>query len=113
MCHIINIIKFAIPIRTFPEHQFFQAPQQGEQILRRILQAFAIHNPEIGYCQSLNFIVGMMIIFMTEEDAFWLFVTVVEKLLPSDYYTKTMVGTYVDQFVLSHIIKKYLPRIHR
>jgi len=98
--------------RTFPEHQYFQVSGDGELILRRILQAFALHNPEIGYCQSLNFIVGMMIIFMQEEDAFWLFVTVIEQLLPKDYYTKSMVGTYVDQFVLSHIIKKFLPRIH-
>lgn len=41
---------------------------------------------------------------MTEEEAFWLLITVVEKLLPADYYTKSMVGTYVDQFVLAHVI---------
>jgi hypothetical protein len=55
----------------------------------------------------------MMLIFMQEEDAFWLLVTVVEKLLPPDYYTRSMVGTYVDQFVLSHIIKKFFPKIHK
>lgn len=81
--------------------------------MRRILQAFALHNTEVGYCQSLNFVVGMMLIFMQEEDAFWLLVTVVEKLLPPDYYTRSMVGTYVDQFVLSHIIKKFFPKIHK
>jgi hypothetical protein len=86
---------------------------RGEASLRRILYAFALHNPSIGYCQSLNFLGGMMLIFMSEEEAFWLLITVVEKLLPSDYYTKSMVGTYVDQFVLSHILKKYLPNIHK
>lgn len=55
----------------------------------------------------------MMLIFMSEEESFWLLITVVEKLLPPDYYTKSMVGTYVDQFVLAHIIKKYLPNIHK
>ena len=50
---------------------------------------------------------------MQEEDAFWLLVTVVEKLLPNDYYTQSMVGTYVDQFVLAHIIKRHLPNIHK
>jgi hypothetical protein len=80
--------------------------------LRQVLQAFALHNPGIGYCQSLNFVVGMMLIFMDEEDAFFLLITIVEQLLPADYYTKSMVGTYVDQFVLAHIIKKFLPKIH-
>lgn len=98
--------------RTFPEHKYFEPAGHGENSLRRILQAFAVHNQDIGYCQSLNFVAGMMLILLPEEDAFWLLVTVVEKLLPPDYYTKSMVGTYVDQFVLAHILKKYLPRIH-
>ena len=54
----------------------------GENSLRRVLQAFALHNPDIGYCQSLNFVAGMMLLFLSEEEAFWLLVTVVEKLLP-------------------------------
>lgn len=77
-----------------------------------MLQCFAMHCPDIGYCQSLNFIVGMMLLFMNEEDSFWLLVTIVERLLPADYYTRSMVGTYADQFVLAHIIKVYLPKVH-
>ena len=99
--------------RTFPDHQYFRHSGQGISALRRVLQAFALHNPDVGYCQSLNFVAGMMLIFMNEEDAFWLLVTVVETILPDDYYTKSMVGTYVDQFVLAHIIKKFLPNIHK
>jgi hypothetical protein len=60
--------------------------------LRRVLQAFALHNTDVGYCQSLNFVAGMMLILMKEEEAFWLLLTVVEKLLPADYYTKSMVS---------------------
>ena len=40
----------------------------------------------------------MMLILMKEEEAFWLLLTVVEKLLPADYYTKSMVS---DCFVCS------------
>lgn len=54
----------------------------------------------------------MMLLFMNEEDSFWLLVTIVERLLPADYYTRSMVGTYADQFVLAHIIKVYLPKVH-
>jgi hypothetical protein len=99
--------------RTFPEHAYFEPSGAGEAGLRRILQAFALHNPSIGYCQSLNFLTGMMLIFMQEDDVFWLLVTIVERLLPQDYYTKSMVGIYVDQYVLAHIVKKCLPKIHR
>lgn len=99
--------------RTFPQHNYFEPSGAGESGLRRVLRAFAMHNPNVGYCQSLNFLTGMMLIFMQEEDAFWLLITIVERLLPEDYYTKNMVGTYVDQYVLAHIIKKCLPKVHQ
>lgn len=79
--------------RTFPEHSYFDSDTGiGISSLRNVLQCFAMHNTDIGYCQSLNFLSGMMLLFMNEEDAFWLLVTIVEKLLPKDYYTKSMIG---------------------
>ncbi len=72
-----------------------------------------MHNPDVGYCQSLNFLAGTMLLFMGEEDSFWLLVTVVERLLPADYFTRSMIGAHVDQHVLAHIIETRLPRIHR
>lgn len=98
--------------RTFPEHEYF-GMEIGIDCLRRVLLAFALHSKEIGYCQSLNFIVGMMLLFMEEEDAFWLLVTIIERLLPPDYYTKSMVGTYTDQLVLMNLIKTHLPKVHK
>ena len=82
-------------------------------MLKRVLVAHALHNTSIGYCQSLNFVAGMMLLFMEEEEAFWMFVTVIDTMLPHDYYTSSMVGTYIDQFVFSHIIKTRLPGIHK
>eukprot|EP01039_Chlorochromonas_danica_P013685 gene13685-15873_t len=54
--------------RTFPEHVYFENAGRGEAVLRRVLQAFAIHNPDIGYCQSLNFVAGMILILLEEEE---------------------------------------------
>ena len=76
-------------------------------------KAYACHNPSIGYCQSMNFICGMALLFMDEEDAFWLLAAILEELLPVDYYTKTMIGSYVDQYVLMHIVKVCFPSIHK
>lgn len=72
-----------------------------------------MHKPQIGYCQSLNFVAGTMLLFMEEGDAFWLLVTMVDTLLPHDYYTKSMTGTYVDQSVLVNMVKESFPALHR
>ena len=43
--------------RTFPGHAFFES-KAGVASLQRLLSAFSVHNPDIGYCQSLNFVAG-------------------------------------------------------
>lgn len=97
--------------RTFPDHDYFGGGL-GLMSLRRVLCAFAIHRPEISYCQSLNFITANILLFMAEEDAFWLLTTIVECLLPIDWYTKTMIGTYVDQSVFLNLIKLQHPKMY-
>ncbi len=70
-------------------------------ILRRLLLAYSIYNPKIGYCQvvsivlghsrliiylkGMNFVGGFMILFMQEEDAFWLLDSVVSTIVPNYY----------------------------
>ena len=59
-------------LRTFPFNKFFQGPQsRGVIKLRRVLTAFARHNPTVEYCQGFNYIAGFALIFLSEEDAFW------------------------------------------
>ena len=53
--------------RTYPEHPYLQT-EEGIASLRRVLLAFSIHDEQVGYCQSLNFLVGFLLIVMERED---------------------------------------------
>jgi hypothetical protein len=46
----------------------------GQVALRRVLRAYSYHDREVGYCQGMNFIAGMFLTLMSEEEAFWLLV---------------------------------------
>jgi hypothetical protein len=43
----------------------------------------------------MNFIVGRLLLFMEEEEAFWTLANIIETILPIDYYSN-MVGVLID-----------------
>jgi hypothetical protein len=39
-------------------------------MLFNVMKAYAVSDPEVGYCQGSAFIAGMLLLHMPEEDAF-------------------------------------------
>jgi hypothetical protein len=46
----------------------------------------------------MNFIVGRMLQYMNEEEAFWTLTMILETMIPMDFYSN-MVGALIDQQV--------------
>ncbi|KAH9818190.1 Domain in Tre-2, BUB2p, and Cdc16p putative Rab-GAPs [Teratosphaeria destructans] len=82
------------------------------QALRRVLQAFAVHNPGIGYCQSLNFIAGLLLLFLDEDEekAFILLEVVTSEHLPGTHGV-ALEGANIDIAVLMNCIQDSMPQI--
>lgn len=53
----------------------------------------------------MNFIVGRLRKFLTEEDAFWVFIMIIECYLPFEYFA-LIVGVHIDQKVFMHLVKE-------
>ncbi|KAI8819402.1 rab-GTPase-TBC domain-containing protein [Fimicolochytrium jonesii] len=99
--------------RCFPEHQMFADPQgAGQENLRRVLRAFAVYKPEVGYCQGMGMIAGMMLMHMPAEDAFWLLVTTLETTF-KDTYTPELLQLRRDAAVFEALLDKKLRPVAR
>ncbi|KAH9256459.1 hypothetical protein BASA81_005373 [Batrachochytrium salamandrivorans] len=95
--------------RTFPTNYLYQK-DEGIASLRQVLLAYSLRNPQVGYCQSMNFLVGTLLLHMTEEEAFWVLASIVEDLVPG-YFAPQMVGVHVDQWVFYSLVKSRFPKL--
>ncbi|KAF9019051.1 TBC-domain-containing protein [Hymenopellis radicata] len=96
--------------RSLPEYAGYQS-EEGIGALRRVLQAYSFKNPELGYCQAMNILAAAILIYMSEEQAFWLLEVLCDRLLPG-YYAPSMHGTLLDQRVFESLVQRCLPMIH-
>jgi hypothetical protein len=109
--------------RTFPDNIHFRPdatpdtpsgkPHEDPGIvrdLRQVLQCFALNNPNIGYCQSLNFIAGLLLLFTKRnvERVFVLLTIITQQHLPGAH-ARNLANTEVN--VLMMLIKDYLPKV--
>ncbi|KAF8461434.1 rab-GTPase-TBC domain-containing protein [Kalaharituber pfeilii] len=97
--------------RTLTNNIFFRKGP-GVQKLKQVLTAYSRRNPIVGYCQGMNMIAASLLLIMpTEEDAFWVLVSIVENILPKTYFEQSLLASRADQTVLKLYVKEVLPQL--
>ncbi|KAF2980300.1 hypothetical protein EK904_008235 [Melospiza melodia maxima] len=101
-------------LRTMPSNACFSNMNSiGVPRLRRILRGLAWLYPDIGYCQGTGMVAASLLLFLEEEDAFWMMCAIIEELVPASYFSTTLMGVQTDQRVLRQLIVQYLPRLDK
>ena len=99
-------------LRTLPNNKYYEKiDSEGTAKLRRVLLAYNWHNPTVGYCQGLNRLGAIILLYLDEETAFWGVVAMIEYLMPMDYFSRTLIGAQVDQRVLRELLELKCPRL--
>ncbi|XP_062575181.1 growth hormone-regulated TBC protein 1-A-like [Saccostrea cucullata] len=99
--------------RTFPENIYFSTKDGLRNSLSNVLIAVSHHNPDKGYCQGLNFIAGLLLLIVKDEESvFWLMDCLMNKILP-DFYSPGMEAVKAEQELLGEIIKWKDPALYQ
>eukprot|EP00873_Tetraselmis_striata_P025428 jgi/Tetstr1/445692/TSEL_003495.t1 len=68
--------------RTFPEHPQFGLEDVGQAALFNVLKAYSLHDLEVGYCQGMAFVAGVLLMYLPEEPAFQAFCSLMDSTGP-------------------------------
>lgn len=100
--------------RTFPEHPRFLLGQ-GQEELFNVLKAYSMVDMEVGYCQGMAFVAGILLMYMPEQLAFQVFC----QLLAADgpnvrrYYLPGLDDLKLEMAKFEWLLQRHLPRLSR
>ncbi|XP_009564878.2 TBC1 domain family member 1 isoform X4 [Cuculus canorus] len=94
--------------RTFPTHPYFSAQLGAGQLsLYNILKAYSLLDQEVGYCQGLSFVAGVLLLHMGEEDAFKMLKFLMFEVGLRKQYRPDMTILQIQMYQLSRLLHDY------
>ncbi|KAI1887650.1 hypothetical protein AGOR_G00192500 [Albula goreensis] len=94
--------------RTFPTHPYFSAQLGAGQLsLYNLLKAYSLLDPEVGYCQGLSFVAGVLLLHMGEEEAFHMLKFLMYDMGLRKQYRPDMIILQIQMYQLSRLLHDY------
>ena len=81
--------------------------------LSNILKTYAFYNPDIGYCQGMNFLAGFFYFYYkNEEKAFKAMLGLIQKFDLTELFNTNLPRLKLYFYMLDRLIAIYLPDLH-
>ncbi|XP_052055090.1 ecotropic viral integration site 5 protein homolog isoform X4 [Apodemus sylvaticus] len=98
--------------RTYPEHNFFKEKDSlGQEVLFNVMKAYSLVDREVGYCQGSAFIVGLLLMQMPEEEAFCVFVKLMQDYRLRELFKPSMAELGLCMYQFECMIQECLPEL--
>lgn len=98
--------------RTFPQLDMFKDDGgDGQQAMGRLLKAYSLYDAHVGYCQGLAFLVGPLLMTMPENQAFCVFVRLMETYEMRTMFTLNMEGLHLRLHQFETLLAQQCPRL--
>ncbi|XP_044094623.1 ecotropic viral integration site 5 protein homolog isoform X3 [Neovison vison] len=98
--------------RTYPEHNFFKEKDSlGQEVLFNVMKAYSLVDREVGYCQGSAFIVGLLLMQMPEEEAFCVFVKLMQDYRLRELFKPSMAELGLCMYQFECMIQEHLSEL--
>ncbi|XP_030826378.1 EVI5-like protein [Camarhynchus parvulus] len=99
--------------RTYPEHDFFKGQDSlGQEVLFNVMKAYSLVDREVGYCQGSAFIVGLLLMQMPEEEAFSVFVRLMQEYRLRELFKPSMAELGLCIYQFEFLLQEQLPELN-
>ncbi|KAF9892039.1 ecotropic viral integration site [Aspergillus nanangensis] len=98
--------------RSFPNVEMFRDPHgEGQQMLGRVLNCFSLYDTKIGYCQGLGFVVGPLLMHMTDAEAFCVLVRLMDHYDLRTCYLPDLSGLHLRVYQFQNLLARLRPAL--
>lgn len=108
-----HLIDCDIP-RTFPDlNEFFAQIESISESLREVLTAFKCMRPDVGYCQGMSHIVGMLLLHCgPPQECFKVFCNMQTCSIINDFHAFTYTRIQGAYKVYWKLLSEHCPKMH-
>ena len=99
--------------RTFPTHAHFSKPA-GHALLEQVLVKAAEEDSEVGFCQGMSFVAGVLLVVMPSADAQLVFRVLLRspQFAMRDLYRASMPGVWLRLYQFEQVLEQERPRLY-
>lgn len=98
--------------RSFPNVEMFRDPNgEGQQMLARVLRCFSLYDTSIGYCQGLGFVVGPLLMHMSDAEAFCVLVRLMSHYNLRQCYLPDLSGLHLRVYQFQNLLARHRPAL--
>eukprot|EP00960_Hanusia_phi_P055763 763056-Hanusia_phi.AAC.7 len=110
---LTNFIQVRLDlIRTLPRLRVFSEGGSYTENLRRVLEAFVLYDPGMGYVQGMGSIAGILLLHTSLEETFVSFINILENQLFQNLFHMNMGRIHSYLMAFKVFLAKSLPKVY-
>jgi hypothetical protein len=108
-------VKHEVQDTDIPPSELYKHATEAQMQLYNVLKAFSLFRSDIGYCQGMQSVTALMLMHMTEEDAFWVLASLADdpKYGMEWLWRPSMPGIGLKFYQMQRLVRIVLPKLAR